>query len=401
MKRILLVCFTFLYLNTTYACLNYYYGIDRQGHLHETSDFSKGFHANFDRKTTITLLKKLEDKLEKQHHYMLLSDYAVGLMKLGKYKEAQVILQELYNYYPEDYKIAANLGTAYELNGDPASALTYIRRGIGLNPDEHEGSEWVHVQILETKLALQKDPSYLQSHTVLELDPEKEKNEDVCRHISIQVRERFPFSPGPDPIMADLLTDLGDCYANLYSVEYARAVYEIAREYYGDKSPQLLAKITEMKKLAQKFILVKPGNRERGDENGLEREGEHNRIGAVNYKRLLIFNDDKKSVFDLVMVNTDTTALLSLADLSQTARQAKRLALSETDSSGLVLIDEDTITAIAPEKNKLAEKMNTGQTSHAAPWYTWMISIPATLVVVWLIARVIKKDRNEPEMDDL
>tara|TARA_B110000046_G_C13024495_1_gene413104 strand:+ start:2444 stop:2677 length:234 start_codon:yes stop_codon:yes gene_type:complete len=56
----------------------------------------------------------------------MLSDYAVYLMKAGRVDESLAILKELNKNLPQEYQIAANLGTAYELNGELDSALFYI-----------------------------------------------------------------------------------------------------------------------------------------------------------------------------------------------------------------------------------------------------------------------------------
>lgn len=53
-------------------------------------------------------------------------------MKLGKADVALEILKELNYHYPNEYKIVANLGTAYELNAELDSALKYIKKGIKL-----------------------------------------------------------------------------------------------------------------------------------------------------------------------------------------------------------------------------------------------------------------------------
>ena len=71
----------------------------------------------------------------------MLSDYAVYLMKAGRVDESLAILKELNKNLPQEYQIAANLDTAYELNGELDSALFYIKRGIEINPDAHAGSE--------------------------------------------------------------------------------------------------------------------------------------------------------------------------------------------------------------------------------------------------------------------
>src|ERR1044072_359909 len=235
-KRFCILVFCLGIIFPVTACLNYYYTVDRAGMLHFAGEVKLPFNTNFNKELIVAGLKRLEGKMQKEHSYMLLSDYAVGLLKLGKTKEAVDLLAELYRHYPNEYQIASNLGTAYELNGQNDSALKYIKRGMELNPNDHEGSEWIHVKILETKLKLAADSNWLKTHSVLELTPVQKVDSNVRKQLLIQLQERFPFSPGPNAIMANLFIDLGDLYANTSSIEYAKLFYQIANTYYGDKS---------------------------------------------------------------------------------------------------------------------------------------------------------------------
>ena len=263
---------------------------------------------------------------------MLLSDYSVCLLKLGKTKEALEILKHLYTHYPNDYKLAANLGTAYELNGQVDSALKYIKRDMQLNPNDHEGSEWVHVKVLETKLALQKDPSYLNNHTVLQLDEKSKHDSATLKQLYIQICERFPFTPGPDAIMASLFTDLGDIMANIKSIEYAKAYYQISKNYYGNKSPVIDEKIKEMGKLINKYASVQPDYVKPTESVGMK-----HKLGGVAYKTLLDDNNRGYTV-NWAKINTSTSSLLAMVDFTMTEEQAKKATDNQND--GLKLIQE-------------------------------------------------------------
>lgn len=293
----------FLYCS---ACLNYYYGVDKHGKLSLLDDdWQQPFNIAFNREQVAKRAKTLEAKLKKTGSFMALSDYAVCLMKLGKPKEALDILKLLYNSHPSEYRIAANLGTAYELNGLNDSALKYIRRDMTLNPDDHHGSEWVHVKVLEAKLKLQQNPAYLVNHTVLSLT-EKKKNDSVTfYHLLIQLRERVPFMPNKDKIMASLFTDLGDIAANIKSIEYAKNYYQIAQKYYGDTSAKLFQKIKEMQALKTKFKEVQPSPRRYG------KEGEHNKV-AFSYKQLIPDNGYARYKVNWNTINTNVASLIAL-----------------------------------------------------------------------------------------
>jgi tetratricopeptide (TPR) repeat protein len=329
MKKIFLILVLFGSISRSNACLNYFYSTDKEGHLHlVTDELRKKFNINFNKELNVSRLLKLEAKLKKDHVYMLLSDYALGLMKLGKTEESLQILSEIYKHYPNDYKIASNLGTAYELRGMNDSALKYIKRGLQLNPNDHEGSEWVHVKVLETKLKLAKNPDHLKTSTVLGLTETQEKDSNVCRQILIQAHERFPFTPKNDLIMASLMTDLGDCYANTIAVEYALSSYMIAKEYFGDKSASLETKIKEMKELMKKYINVRPNPKE--EELKGRYEGMHNKVGPFSYKLMLENNDSENYKVDWSRINTNVTSLLALANFTISETDVKESAVKNS-----------------------------------------------------------------------
>ncbi len=353
-KTIFLFFFSCLFVFQTNACLNYYYSLDNEGHLHPLGDTWKfPFNKNFNLDINFNKLKALEKKLKQEKNYMLLSDYSVCLMKIGKIKEALIILAELYKHYPNEFQLASNLGTAYELNGKNDSALKYIKRGLQLNPHDHEGSEWIHVKILETKQKLITEPAYLNTHSVLELSEKQKKDSLVRNQLNIQLKERVPFSPGPDAIMASLFNDLGDLSANLRSIEYARAYYQIAKEYYGGKAEILTPKIKEMEKLISKYKTVQPTR-------DTINFGENEKIGYINYKELLKDNSIDY-IIDLKEINTNTTELLAMADLSKTVEEAKHSVAKDTGELKLNKEDAD-ITSPKPItkewKNEPEEKNN-------------------------------------------
>jgi tetratricopeptide (TPR) repeat protein len=186
------------------------------------------------------------------------ADYGGVLLHLGEFAKAKEVLVEAERLHPGNYQVAANLGTAYELLGDNENALVWIRKGIERNRDSHYGTEWVHVKVLEAKLALAKDPNWLQSHSVLGEDfgsaprPElkgvpraeiREKAQRMVMAAGYQLRERLQFVKAPDPLVGDLLFDLANALALHGAVQTSEGVYTLAQEYGAPKAALLQQRV--------------------------------------------------------------------------------------------------------------------------------------------------------------
>lgn len=335
-KLIVILVILLNFCSASRACLNhYYYGVDKEGKLHVVNEES-GFHM-FNSGFYITSIQyEMQDILQKmivERSYMALSDYSICLMQAGKKEEALKILQELYSKYPGEYQLASNLGTAYELNGQNDSALKYIRRGMELNPAEHEGSEWVHVSILETKIQLAKNPDYLKTYRVLNLTEAQLNDTVVASQIELQLRERFPFCPGPDLIMAQLITDLADITMNTSSLELAKGFYGIGIYYFGDSSEVSLRKQAECIALLKKYETVAPGGRD-------------TRVEALSYRDYINFIGGASNKMDWTGLPSDPDVLLQYVDLTMSSSDAydllkKSIGTSDGDSEVEAGVVED------------------------------------------------------------
>lgn len=239
------------------ACFNdFVHDSTGQTHIHDDLEMLR-YPRNFDFSGLDKKIKKSEAKELKT--YKDSSDYAVLLAKRGFVFRSLAILKELGRKYPDNYVIAANLGTSYELAGKNDSAIKWIRHGIKLNANSHQGSEWVHVKILEAKLALQLDANWLDKNKVLGLkgkaevkQPELEHRESfstIERHVIYQLNERLPFMSPPDQLMSSVLEELAE-YESAAALEVSLLHYQLALEYAvkGKKEIQL-----EIKKLKTKL----------------------------------------------------------------------------------------------------------------------------------------------------
>lgn len=160
-------------------------------------------------------------------------------MHLAQPKEAITFLEGIEKQHPGRYETAVNLGTAYELAGDNQRALQWIREGMRRNPRAHSGTEWIHARILEAKLAIARDPHWLETHSVLGRDfgttvvPHKPPGSmsALANAIEYQLRERMEFVKPPDAIVADLMFDCANAFMLGAPIENAEAYYDAALKY--------------------------------------------------------------------------------------------------------------------------------------------------------------------------
>lgn len=170
---------------------------------------------------------------------------AIEDLLTGNYTGAIEKLTVLEEASPGNYRTAANLGTAYELAGDNGKALHWIEEGIKRNERSHYGTEWLHVEILEAKIAMESDPDYLKTRHILNFSEDELRNGDfIYRYkdreihqsqlfiaLHYQLAERMLFVKPTDPIVADLLYSFAVLEANIRVLEPAVELLELATEY--------------------------------------------------------------------------------------------------------------------------------------------------------------------------
>jgi tetratricopeptide (TPR) repeat protein len=196
--------------------------------------------------------------------YKYRSDYAVAMVLQGKYPLAIELLEGIEKEKPGEYIVAANLGTSYELSGDNVKARRWIEEALKRNPDSHYGTEWLHLRILDAKMALEKDPAWLASNSVLGVDfgsapkpeapfrwPDGLNGAKAMMALNFQLHERLGFVKPPDPLVAGLLFDLGNLLATQLTAEHGLAVYDLAATYKPATAELLEARRAFMRKASE------------------------------------------------------------------------------------------------------------------------------------------------------
>lgn len=170
----------------------------------------------------------------------------------GNPARAITIFKQIETEHPGRYTTAANLGTAYELNGELENALTWIREGIARNDKSHYGTEWLHVEILKTRIKLKEDPDYLRQNHVISLPDSYSWSSnirvgddtrtigEIGLAIFYQLKERILFVKPPDPVVADLLFTLAHIKSRTTTLESALGLLTMSTDY-GYTNPAQLA----------------------------------------------------------------------------------------------------------------------------------------------------------------
>ncbi len=178
------------------------------------------------------------------------SSYGVALIYLGEYEKAEKVYQKLNKQQPNSYSIASNLGTLYELMEHPDKALYWIKKSMTLNPQSHNGSEWVHVKILEYQLNPQQETSILSLDFGIDSVPHNVKNINLSKteeHIVHQLRERLKFVKAPNYAVGNIYFDLGNIIYQKGFKHFALESYEEAQRF-GFSSDLLAKRIALCKK---------------------------------------------------------------------------------------------------------------------------------------------------------
>ena len=237
------------------ACLNEHH-ITLKGHEARTDfivDFTR-FHKSHDRAELEDNLRRLssEQPGNDADRFKKRNSIAVTLIKLGRLNEADSILHNLYKEQPRDYTVISNLGTLYELQGKNQKALQFIRKAISIEPDSHNGSEWVHVKILEYKLKNIPGKNIAASN-ILGLSSREHVSSSAATDIQYQLSERIPFTPVPNLLLAKVLDEYAGWLAKHHSITGAYLMYDIATDYDTANILHVQESRTAIHKLIEKY----------------------------------------------------------------------------------------------------------------------------------------------------
>lgn len=185
------------------------------------------------------LILDLEKGYEKTKDLDYLSDKGYVLIIQGKYDEALKLYLEIEKIKPNRYSTASNIGTLYELMGENQKAYEWIQKSIKINPNSHEGSEWLHLKILEAKIKKIQNPTgefFIGTNFGSEIIPKTDLGDEKLAKLKdalyFQLNERITFIKPKDKIISILLFELGNIATiEGYDPQSATEVYELSEKY--------------------------------------------------------------------------------------------------------------------------------------------------------------------------
>jgi hypothetical protein len=224
-----------------FACLNW--DIKRLKNKVEVYHDHKEYYVpkghEFKIKDLPSLILDLEKEYEKTKDIDYLSDKGYVLIIQGKYEEALKLYLEIEKIKPNRYSTASNLGTTYELMGENEKAYEWIKKSIKINPESHEGSEWLHLKILEAKIKKIQNPTgefFIGTSFGSGILPKtKFSDEELAKlqdALFFQLNERISFIKPEDKIISVLLFELGNItLLNEYISDESSEIYELSKKY--------------------------------------------------------------------------------------------------------------------------------------------------------------------------
>ena len=88
------------------------------------------------------------------------ADFGALTIRLGQSDKALSLLRDAARRFPDDYKIAANLGTAWQLSGDLRQAELALSEAVRLAPTAWKQAETFHLKLVQLRQT-EKNPAML------------------------------------------------------------------------------------------------------------------------------------------------------------------------------------------------------------------------------------------------
>jgi tetratricopeptide (TPR) repeat protein len=251
MKKELILIFLLLTSFSSIACLNGESKVLKNGvFVYEDYEGIVPHGHTFYLENLPKLIRELDSLYKVTKDIDYLSDKGYVLVIQKKYQEALEIYLKIEQLKPNRYSTASNVGTIYELMGNNQKALEWISKAVKINPKSHNGSEWLHIKILQAKIG---GVNYINSNFLIntnfgeEVEPKnnmsKSNREALIKSLYYQLNERVSFIKTDDKIIGILLFELGNLAFLDKQYDAAKDIYEKSKEY-GYENELIQSRIT-------------------------------------------------------------------------------------------------------------------------------------------------------------
>jgi hypothetical protein len=89
------------------------------------------------------------------------ADLGALYLRLGEVNKALAVLRPAQRAHPVHFRLAANLGTAWQLYGDLFQASACLQQAVRLAPGKHRKAEKLHLELLRQRIRAKKDTQKL------------------------------------------------------------------------------------------------------------------------------------------------------------------------------------------------------------------------------------------------
>ena len=107
-----------------------------------------------------------------------------------------------------------------------------------LNPQSHQGTEWLHLAILKARMVLKTHPDHLRNQRIIPIEGpaptftfegQSYDTQQLAKALEIQLSERMRLVKPKDAVVADLLFSLGLISAREQTLEIALELFDMAQ----------------------------------------------------------------------------------------------------------------------------------------------------------------------------
>ncbi len=191
----------------------------------------------------------------------------ISYLLSNKPEKAIKILLEESKIKGDAYEISANLAVAFELSGDLQKSIEWQEKALKIDPDSHGGTDWLHLLLLEIKLAKLNKLKNINFKSILKSNKQDKidgsiksvnfpiskriknvSNNDIYFAIDYQLSERLFFIKEKDDEVSELFNIISYYEFNSKLAEESLILKELSKHYATTATPELDKDISSLKR---------------------------------------------------------------------------------------------------------------------------------------------------------